>query len=132
MSIVQEFKTFIARGSVIDLAVGVVVGGAFGKIVSSFVEDIIMPPVGLLTSGVNFAEAQLVLKAAEKAGDPVVAVRYGNFIQVVIQFFIVAAAIFIVVKAVNRLRRPDPPAPPPAPSNEEKLLTEIRDLLKSR
>lgn len=132
MSIVQEFKTFIARGSVIDLAVGVVVGGAFGKIVSSFVEDIIMPPVGLLTGGVNFAEARLVLKAAEKAGDPVVAVRYGNFIQVVIQFFIVAAAIFIVVKAVNRLRRPDPPAPPPAPSNEEKLLTEIRDLLKSR
>ncbi|OYT72438.1 MAG: large-conductance mechanosensitive channel [Chloracidobacterium sp. CP2_5A] len=132
MGIFQEFKEFISRGSVIDLAIGVVIGGAFGKIVSSFVEDIIMPPVGLLTSGVSFAEAQLILKAAEKAGDPVIAIKYGNFTQVIIQFFIVAAAVFAVVKAVNRLRRPNPAAPPPGPTNEEKLLTEIRDLLKSR
>ncbi|MCS7079120.1 MAG: large-conductance mechanosensitive channel protein MscL [Chloracidobacterium sp.] len=132
MGVFQEFKEFISRGNVIDLAVGVVIGGAFNKIVSSFVEDIIMPPVGLLTSGVNFAEAQLVLRAAEKAGEPVVAIRYGNFIQVVIQFFIVATAIFSVVKTVNRLRRPVPAAPLPEPTTEEKLLTEIRDLLKSR
>ncbi len=132
MGLFQEFKEFISRGSVIDLAIGVIIGGAFGKIVSSFVEDIIMPPIGLLTSGVSFVEAQLVLKAAAKAGDPVIAIKYGNFIQVVIQFFIVAAAVFAVMKAVNRLRRPDPAAPPPEPTNEEKLLTEIRDLLKAR
>ncbi len=137
MSLLQEFKAFIARGSVVDLAVGVVIGSAFGKIVSSFVEDIIMPPLGLLTGGVNFTEARWVLKAAEKAGDPVIAVKYGNFIQVIVQFFIIAAAIFLVVKTINRLRRPDPEAAPAAPTpaaptNEEKLLTEIRDLLKSR
>ncbi|MFQ3580586.1 MAG: large-conductance mechanosensitive channel protein MscL [Chloracidobacterium sp.] len=130
MGILQEFKDFVARGSVIDLAVGVIIGGAFGKIVASFVEDIIMPPVGLLTSGVNFTEAKLVLKEAAKAGDPVIAVKYGNFIQVVIQFVIVAAVVFLMVKTINRLRRPEPTAPPPEPTNEEKLLTEIRDLLK--
>jgi len=132
MSIVQEFKTFISRGSVIDLAIGVVIGGAFGKIVSSFVEDIILPPISLLTSGVNLTEARIVLKEAAKAGDPVIAIRYGNFFQVVLQFFIIAVSVFLVIKAVNRLRQPAPApaASPPEPTNEEKLLTEIRDLLK--
>ncbi|MGQ9898058.1 MAG: large-conductance mechanosensitive channel protein MscL [Acidobacteriota bacterium] len=130
MSIFQEFKAFISRGSVIDLAIGVVIGGAFGRIVSSFVEDIIMPPIGLLISGVSFGEAKIVLKEAAKAGDPIIAIRYGNFLQVVLQFFIIAAYVFLVIKALNRLRQPLPKASPPEPTNEEKLLTEIRDLLK--
>jgi large conductance mechanosensitive channel protein len=130
MSIFQEFRTFIARGNVLDLAIGVVIGSAFGKIVSSFVEDIIMPPIGWLSSGVNFTEAKIVLVEAAKPGDPVIAIRYGNFLQVLVQFFIIAVSIFLVVKAANRLRQPAPAAPPPPPTNEEKLLMEIRDLLK--
>lgn len=130
MNIFQEFKTFVSRGSVLDLAIGVVIGGAFGKIVSSLVEDIIMPPIGWLTSGVNFTEAKIILREATQAGEPAIALRYGNFLQVTLQFFIIAASLFLVVKTINRLRQPAPEAPPPEPTTEEKLLTEIRDLLK--
>lgn len=138
MSMLKEFKTFAMRGNVIDLAVGVVIGGAFGKIVTSLVNDVIMPPIGLLTGGVDFSRLRWVLKPADNS-DPAhkvaeVAVNYGIFINTLIQFLIIAFAIFLVVKAVNRLARkeeakPAPPAPPPA---DVVLLTEIRDLLKDR
>jgi large conductance mechanosensitive channel len=129
----KEFREFIARGNVIDLAVGVVIGGAFGAIVKSLVDQIIMPPVGLLTGGVDFATLKWVLKpAAGKAAE--VAIGYGVFVNAVIQFLIVAAAIFLMVKAINSVRREEAAAPaePPAPTPSEALLTEIRDLLKSR
>lgn len=133
MSMMQEFKTFAMRGNVIDLAVGIIIGGAFGKIVSSFVNDVLMPPIGLLLGGVDFSSFALTLK--EAAGDaPAVALRYGVFINALIDFVIVAFAIFLVIKAMNSLKRkeaeaPAAPAPPPA---QEVLLTEIRDLLKKR
>jgi large conductance mechanosensitive channel len=129
----KEFREFIARGNVVDLAVGVVIGGAFGAIVKSLVDQIIMPPVGLLTGGVDFATLKWVLKpAAGKTAE--VAVGYGVFVNAVIQFLIVAAAIFLMVKAINSVRREEAAAPaePPAPTPSEALLTEIRDLLKSR
>jgi large conductance mechanosensitive channel len=134
MGLFQEFKTFIQRGNVVDLAVGVIIGAAFGKIVSSFVDDIVMPPISLITGGINFKELKIVLKEAA-AGVPnakPVAFNYGNFIQVAIEFLIVAFAVFLVVKAVNALKKPEAPAAPAEPSNEEKLLGEIRDLLKRR
>jgi large conductance mechanosensitive channel len=129
----KEFREFIARGSVIDLAVGVIIGGAFGAIVKSLVDQIIMPPIGLITGGIDFAQLKWVLKpAAGKAAE--VAVGYGVFINTVIQFLIVATAIFFMVKAVNTLRREKAaaPEPDPAPTATEALLTEIRDLLKTR
>jgi large conductance mechanosensitive channel len=129
----KEFRDFIARGNVVDLAVGVIIGGAFGAIVKSLVDQIIMPPIGLLTGGVDFAALKWVLKpAAGKVAE--VAVGYGVFINTVIQFLIVAAAIFLMVKAINTLRREEAQAPaePAAPTTSEALLTEIRDLLKSR
>jgi large conductance mechanosensitive channel len=132
MSIAKEFKEFAMKGSVIDLAVGVVIGAAFGTIVTSLVKDIIMPPIGILTGKVDFSEKKYVLvqgDAAHKVAE--VAIRYGNFITVVFQFVIVAFAIFLVVKGINALRKEEapPPAPDPAPTKEEILLTEIRDLL---
>ncbi len=136
MGLISEFKDFINKGNVIDLAVGVVIGGAFGKIVNSLVSDIIMPPIGLLIGGVNFSEIKLTIKeaAVDAAGKaiPAVSVNIGNFIQVLFEFTIIAFAIFMVVKAVNRMRKADEPAPapPPGPTKEEVLLTEIRDLLK--
>lgn len=134
MTILSEFREFIARGNVVDLAVGVIIGGAFGKIVTALVEDVIMPPIGLLTSGVDFSHMNLVLKADNPAtkADEMVAIHYGTFANTVIQFMIVAWVVFLLVKGVNSLRRAQAAeTPPPAPSAEETLLGEIRDLLKS-
>ncbi len=132
MSVIKEFKEFAVRGNVIDLAVGVIIGAAFGKIVSSFVADIVTPPLGVLTGGVDFRNLVWVIQAAEGA-KPAVTMKYGLFLQTTFDFVIVAFAIFFMVKAINRLKRKDEAAPPPPaePSAEEKLLTEIRDLLKT-
>jgi large conductance mechanosensitive channel len=135
MGLVQEFKQFAARGNVVDLAVAVVIGAAFGKIVDSFVKDVLMPPVGLLLGGVDFkhlylnlgSQSYASLDAAEKAGAPLI--KYGAFISTVIDFLIVAFAIFLVVKAFNRLKREAPPAPA-APPEDVLLLREIRDSLR--
>lgn len=131
MSIISEFKAFAMKGNVIDMAVGIIIGAAFGKIVSSIVNDIIMPPLGLLIGGVNFSDLKIVMKGA--VGDaPVVTLNYGNFLQVTFDFLIVVFAIFIVIKAMNAAKRKQESAPPApqAPTKEETLLTEIRDLLK--
>src|SRR3989338_1903503 len=133
MSILSEFNAFAVKGNVVDMAVGIIIGAAFGKIVSSFVCDVVMPPIGLLIGGVDFTDLAIVLKAAE--GDlPAVVLSYGKFIQTILDFIIVAFAIFIGVKAINRLKREEAVAPslPPAPSPEETLLSEIRDLLKGQ
>jgi large conductance mechanosensitive channel len=135
MSVVKEFREFIAQGNVIDLAVGVVIGAAFGKIVTSLVEQVIMPPIGLLLGQVDFADLKWVLKPADAAAKTEeVAILYGAFANTIIQFIIVAFAIFMVVKLVNNLRREkaaEPEAAPAAPTTTELLLTEIRDSLKA-
>lgn len=132
MGILTEFKTFIARGNVIDLAVGVVIGGAFGKIVDSLVNNIIMPIVGFITGGIDFSDMKLVLKAADEvAKTPEVAIGYGLFINSIITFFIIAAAIFALVKVVNKIRTPAEEAPA-APTATEALLGEIRDLIAKK
>ena len=133
MSILSEFKAFAVKGNVVDMAVGIIIGAAFGKIVTSFVGDVIMPPVGLLIGGVDFTDLAITLKAAEGAA-PAVVLSYGKFIQTVLDFVIVAFAIFMGVKAINRLKREEAAAPaePPAPTKDQELLTEIRDLLKSQ
>lgn len=137
----EEFKAFAMRGNVLDMAVGVVIGGAFGKISTSLVNDIIMPIIGVLTGGINFSEwkivlAQAVVDAQGSVVTPEVAIAYGNLIAVILDFIIIAFAIFCLVKGMNRLHRtkeePQEEAAPPEPSNEEKLLTEIRDLLKEK
>ncbi|MGN6210351.1 large-conductance mechanosensitive channel protein MscL [Asticcacaulis sp.] len=131
MSIASEFKTFLMRGNVIDLAVGVVIGGAFGKIVTSLVDNIIMPPIGYLTGGVDFSNLKLILKPADMATQTAeVAISYGVFINTVIQFLIIGAAIFLVVKAINRLMPPPPAPPPPGPSQEELLADILAELKK--
>lgn len=133
MSMIQEFKTFAMRGNVVDMAVGIIMGGAFGKIVSSFVADVIMPPIGLLIGGVNFTSLAITIK--EASGDAAaVTLNYGKFIQSVTDFLIIAFAIFMVVKAMNTLTKKEEQAPasPPPPSKEEALLAEIRDLLKQK
>lgn len=133
MSILSEFKAFAVKGNVVDMAVGIIIGAAFGKIVSSFVGDVVMPPIGLLIGGVDFSDLAITLKAAE--GDiPAVVLSYGKFIQTVLDFVIVAFAIFMGVKVINRLKREEAAAPvePPAPTKEQELLTEIRDLLKNQ
>lgn len=140
MSLVKEFKDFAMRGNVVDLAVAVVIGGAFGKIVASFVADVIMPPIGLLVGGVNFTDLKWEMKAAEMlegVEKAAVTLNYGNFLQVTFDFLIIAFAIFMAVKGINSLNKkkeeaPAPPPPPPAPTKEELLLMEIRDLLKKR
>ena len=125
----QEFKAFVMRGNVVDLAVGVVIGAAFGRIVTSLVGDVIMPPIGVMLGGVDFSQLGWVLKPA--VGDkPAVVLGLGKFIQAIVDFLIVAFVIFLVVKAVNRLRREEPAPPPPGPSPTERLLGEIRDLLR--
>jgi len=132
MKIINEFKTFAVKGNVVDMAVGIIIGAAFGAVVTSAVNDLLMPPIGLLIGGVDFSDLRVVLK--EAVGDnPAVTLNYGMFLQVVINFLIVAFAVFLLVKAINSLRRKqeDKPAPAPAPSNEEILLAEIRDLLKA-
>ena len=129
----EEFKAFAMRGNVLDMAVGVVIGGAFGKITTSLVNDIIMPLISMLTGGIDFSSWKWVLKAAE--GDAAeVAVNFGSFIAVVLDFIIIAFAIFCMLKAINKLHRKkeEAPAAPPEPSAEEKLLAEIRDLLKEK
>lgn len=129
----QEFKEFAMKGNVVDLAVGVIIGAAFGKIVSSLVADIIMPPIGILMGGVDFSKLGVTLKEATD-GAPAVMLNYGNFIQAVVDFTIVAFAIFMAIKLINKMKRTEPPAPeaPPAPTKEEVLLTDIRDILKAR
>ena len=133
MSIVKEFKEFAVKGNVMDMAVGIIIGVAFGKIVSSFVADVLMPPIGLLIGGVDFSNLVVTLKAAEGAAEAVT-LRYGVFIQTVFDFVIVAFAVFMAVKAMNSLRKKEAetPAALPAPSAQEQLLMEIRDLLKNR
>ena len=132
MSMMSEFKSFAMRGNVVDMAVGIVIGAAFGKIVSSFVNDVLMPPIGMLMGGVDFGDLVVVLKAAtEEAG--AVTLNYGAFIQTVLDFVIIAFAIFMVVKAMNNMKKKEEEAPaaPPKPSAEVELLTEIRDSLKN-
>jgi large conductance mechanosensitive channel len=125
----QEFKAFVMRGNVVDLAVGVVIGAAFGRIVTSLVGDVITPPIGLVLGGVDFSQLAWVLKPA--AGDkPAVVLGLGKFIQAIVDFVIVAFVIFLVVKVVNRMKREEPPPPPSGPSPTERLLGEIRDLLR--
>ena len=134
MSFAGEFKAFLARGNVIDLAVGVIIGAAFGKIVTSLVDQVIMPPIGLMMGGVDFAQLKLMLKAADPVAKKAeVAILYGAFFNTVIQFAIVALVIFLMVKGVNRLRRQEAAAPtaPPAPTRGEVLLEEIRDALRT-
>lgn len=138
MGMLSEFKDFAVRGNVADMAVGIIMGGAFGKIVSSVVSDIIMPPIGLLVGGVNFNDLKLILKEAstDAAGQaiPAVTLNYGNFIQTTIDFVIIAFAIFLLIKGLNHFhkKKEAEPAPEPGPSKEEVLLTEIRDLLKEK
>lgn len=133
MKMLQEFKAFAMRGNVVDMAVGIIIGGAFGKIVSSLVSDVIMPPIGLLLGGVDFSDLAITLKAAEE-GQPAVMLKYGMFINTVIDFLIIAFAIFMVIKAMNTLKKKEEekPAAPPEPPADVKLLTEIRDLLKKQ
>jgi len=138
MKMVTEFKQFAMRGNVVDMAVGIIIGGAFGKIVSSFVSDVLMPPIGLLLGGVNFTDLRATLKeAVVDAGEtivPAVTINYGAFIQVILDFIIIAFAIFMMIKFMNSLNRKkeEAPAPPPAPAEDITLLTEIRDLLKEK
>ncbi|HEY5657168.1 MAG TPA: large-conductance mechanosensitive channel protein MscL [Myxococcota bacterium] len=133
MGMVQEFKAFAMRGNVVDMAVGIVIGAAFGKIVSSFVNDVLMPPIGLLLGGVDFSNLALTL--SEKTAEAeAVTLNYGVFVNTVLDFIIIAFAIFLVVKGMNALKKKEEAAPaaPPAPSKQEVLLTEIRDALRSR
>src|SRR5690606_3123466 len=138
MGIIKEFKEFAIKGNVVDLAVAVIIGGAFGRIVSSFVDDIIMPPLGLLLGGVDFTDLRWVMRDAyvDEAGEQIAAVslNYGSFIQNVVDFLIIAAAIFMAIKALNTLKKKEEAAPaaPAAPPKEEVLLTEIRDILKNQ
>jgi len=133
MSFVKEFREFAIKGNVVDMAVGIIIGAAFGKIVSSFVGDVITPPLGYLIGGVDFTQLAATLPAMSEGAMPVT-VRYGVFLQTIFDFTIVAFAIFLAVKAINRLKRKEEAAPaaPPAPTKQEILLEEIRDLLKQR
>lgn len=146
-SFMGEFKTFIARGNVMDMAVGVIIGGAFGKISTSLVNDVIMPLISVLTGGVDFSNWKIVLKAAVAGADGVidpateVAIKYGSFLATILDFLIIAFAVFLMIKTINgfhdKMKKQEEAVPaeesaPPEPSNEEKLLTEIRDLLKSQ
>lgn len=133
MNILREFRTFAMRGNVIDLAVAVVVGGGFGKIVTALVDGVIMPVTGVLVSGVDFSELSVVLKEAH-GDEPAVLLRYGMFLQSIVDFLIIAFVIFLLIRALNSFKRKEEeaPSPPPEPSPEVKLLTEIRDTLRSR
>lgn len=133
MGILKEFKEFAVKGNMVDLAVAVIIGGAFGKIVTSLVNDVIMPPIGMLLGGVDFSDLKILLKPAE--GDvAAVTLNYGAWLNTVIDFLIVALVIFLVIKGINSMKKKEAeaPAPPPAPSKEEELLTEIRDLLAKK
>ncbi|MEZ5446163.1 MAG: large-conductance mechanosensitive channel protein MscL [Gammaproteobacteria bacterium] len=131
MGMLQEFKEFAVKGNAVDMAVGIITGAAFGKIVSSIVDDVVMPPIGLMLGGVDFSDLKFVLKDA--VGEvPAVTLNWGKFIQTCLDFVIVAFAVFMLVKAINTLKRNQEAAPPPAPPADVALLTEIRDLLKTR
>jgi len=130
MGLAREFKEFAMRGNVVDMAVGVIIGAAFGKIVTSVVEDVFMPPIGKFIGGVNFTDLSISL-GQDPAGKEVLW-RYGNFLQVTFQFLIVAFVLFLLIRAINKLKSPDPAAPPPAPPRQEVLLQEIRDLLAKK
>ena len=134
MPVLSEFKSFVIRGNVVDMAIGVIMGAAFGKIVASLVNDVIMPPIGVLVGGVEFGDLAVTLK--EAVGEvPAVTLNYGQFIQTIVDFTIIAAAVFFAVKVISKLQRQQaaaPPPEPPPPSREELLLTEIRDLMKER
>lgn len=139
MKIVQEFKSFALKGNAVDMAVGIVIGGGFGKIVAAFVADVVMPPIGMLMGGVNFADLKIVLKGAQmdeakQVMKEAVTINYGHFLQVTVDFLIVAVVIFLVIRAMNSLKKKEEAAPsaPPAPSKEVVLLTDIRDLLKKK
>lgn len=138
MNFFKEFKEFATKGNVVDLAVGIIIGAAFGRIVTSLVNDIIMPPLGLLIGGVDFTDLKVIMKQATigPTGEVIdaVSINYGNFIQVFIDFLIVAFAIFLLIKGINRLKRKEAakPAVPLVPTKEEQLLAEIRDLLKNK
>jgi large conductance mechanosensitive channel len=131
MSFVKEFREFAIKGNVVDMAVGIIIGAAFGKIVTSFVSDVITPPLGYLIGGVDFTNLKITMPALLEGGDPVT-INYGAFLQTAFDFIIVAFAVFLVIKMINRLKRKEEAAPsaPPPPTREEVLLTEIRDLLK--
>lgn len=134
--LINEFKDFAVKGNAVDMAVGVIIGGAFGKIVSSIVEDIIMPPIGYLIGGVNFSDLKMVLPSVIEGLEPAT-IKYGNFIQTIIDFLIIAFCVFMMVKGINKLSKkkaeePAAPLAPPEPTAEEKLLAEIRDLLKNK
>ncbi|MCX5871073.1 MAG: large-conductance mechanosensitive channel protein MscL [Deltaproteobacteria bacterium] len=131
MKLLKEFKEFAVKGNVIDMAVGIIIGVAFGKVVSSVVSDIIMPPIGLLVGGIDFSKLAITLKAASEGTEAVV-ISYGKFIQTIIDFTIIAFAIFMMIKAINSLKRQEEAKPEPAPTKEVLLLTEIRDLLKQK
>ena len=133
MGMLAEFKKFAVKGNVVDMAVGIIIGAAFGKIVSSFVNDVVMPPLGVLIGGVDFSDLSIVIQ--EAVGDaPEVVIAYGRFIQTIIDFTIIALAVFVAVKVINSMKRKEEekPAAPPKPSNEEVLLGEIRDLLAEK
>lgn len=137
---INEFKEFAVKGNAVDMAVGVIIGGAFGKIVTSIVDDIIMPPIGWLIGGVNFSDLKYTLPSVDLGVEKLApaTINYGNFIQTTFDFVIIAFCVFLLVKGINRLARKDAkkeapaPAPAPEPTNEEKLLAEIRDLLKDK
>jgi large conductance mechanosensitive channel len=131
MSMMKEFKEFAMKGNVMDMAVGIIIGGAFGKIISSFVSDVLMPPIGLLLGGMDFSKLALTLKEGSEGVAPVT-LNYGMFINATVDFLIIAFAIFMVIKAMNSMKKKEEaaPAPPPAPTKQEVLLGEIRDLLK--
>lgn len=136
MTVFKEFREFIARGNVVDLTVGVIIGGSFGAIVKSLVDQVVMPPIGLVTGGIDFSKLEWVLRPENPATEAIekVAIGYGAFVNTVIQFLIVAAAVFLLVKAINAARREKPAEPetPAGPTPSEALLTEIRDLLKAQ
>ncbi|MDD2759259.1 MAG: large-conductance mechanosensitive channel protein MscL [Methylomonas sp.] len=138
MGILQEFKEFAMKGNVVDMAVGVIIGGAFGKIVSSLVADVIMPPIGVLLGGVDFSDLAVTIKEASKTAEgtlvPAVVISYGKFIQTIIDFTIIAGAVFMMIKILSSFKKEAEAAPEaaPAPSNQEVLLAEIRDLLKNK
>jgi len=131
MSMLKEFKEFAMRGNVVDMAVGIIIGAAFGKIISSLVNDVIMPPLGMVMGKVDFSDLAFHLKDAQGTVKPV-DLRYGMFLNTIIDFVIVAFAIFLLIKGMNTLKRKQEAAPPPKPSNEEVLLAEIRDVLKAK
>jgi large conductance mechanosensitive channel len=136
MKLIQEFKQFAVKGNMMDMAIGIIIGGAFGKIVASLVNDVIMPPLGLLLGGVDFTDMKVTLKqaAVDELGKavPAVTLNYGNFIQTAVDFLIIAMVVFMLIKAMNSLKKKEEvaPAAPPAPTKDQQLLTEIRDLLK--